>query len=382
MSARTGAAAALVLLVGLVAGCPSPGKPSLPSETATTREDDAARLARLYAELQDDILTSYERDEPPDQDTAMIDAKVGTARIGVGPGDVYIAADLARAPSRWPLDVDHATRTEARSKNLAIHIAADQSAAWMADELSWRIEVCGRTAVIPLRMTAVFAHDGDRWISIFEHLSYGRTAATPVETAPPKPIATEVVSSELDAALQGVIERGLLRTPRDPAVVAQDATALVLGPEAGDEWANRQALGARLPPGQLEQRRVGTIGRKGQSSTIAYWIGSYVADVPGRGSVRMRASFVFEQRPAASRDGKKLPDARACVTDKACHWVLVQSHLSQPISDDQLTSAVFGTALLSPKPLVLDCSDGSLLIAPAVPLLPPAATRGPPGQTP
>jgi hypothetical protein len=369
--------ALLAVLPALLAGCPSPPKPpSTPSETATTREDDATRLARLYAELQDDILTSYERDEPPDQDSAMIDPKVGAARIGAGPGDVYIAAELRRAPSRWPLDVDHATRTEVRSKNLAIHIAADQSAAWMADELSWRIEVCGRTAVIPLRVTALYAHEGDRWISVFEHLSYGQAGPASLDNVAPKPIATEVASSELEAALQDIVERSLLRTPRDPQALAQDATSLVLGPGAADEWAARQVLGARVPAGELEQHRVAAVGRRGQEPTIAYWVGNYLADVPGRGAVGMRATFVFEKRPAPSRDSKKL-ETRVCRTDPAsCRWTLVQSQLSQPISDDQLTSAVFGTALLSPKPLMLDCSDGSPLIAPAV--VPGRAPRPPP----
>jgi hypothetical protein len=362
----------LAVIAAVVAGgCQgTPKPPAAPAETATTREDAASRRARLFGELQDDILTSYDRDEPPDQDSAMIDPKVGGARIGAGPGDVYIAGDLAHAPSRWPLDVDHATRTEVRSKNLAIHIAADQSAAWMTDELSWRIEMCGRTATIPLRVTALFAHDGDRWISVFEHLSYGRTRPTPPDTTLAKAITTAVSSAELEAALQATIERSLLRGPRDPAAIGQDETSLVLGPDAADEWAGSQVLEARLPAGQLEQHRAGTVGQKLREPTIAYWVGNYLAELPARppvaaGTARMRVTFVFEKRPVTSR-GTTPPDPKACQTASACRWVLVQSHMSQPINDDQLTEAVFGTALISPKPLVLDCSDGSLLIAPAV----------------
>ncbi|HEU4730274.1 MAG TPA: hypothetical protein VFT22_20395, partial [Kofleriaceae bacterium] len=40
-----------------------------------------------------------------------------------------------------------------------------------------------------------------------------------------------------------------------------------------------------------------------------------------------------------------------------CRWMLVQSHMSQPISDDELTRRVFGTALISSKPLRLDCAE-------------------------
>jgi hypothetical protein len=359
------------MLAWLAAGCQSnTGKPpSLPTETATTREDDATRLARLLADLQDDILTSYERDEPPDQGSTMVDPRVGTARIGVGLGDVYIAGDLRRAPSRWPLDTDHATRTEVRSKNLSIQIAADQSAAWMADELSWRIETCGRISVVPLRMTALFAHDGDRWISVFEHLSYGFTPE-PLDAPLPAPITTEVTSSELEATLQGIVERGVLHPPGDPAVVAQDASALVLGPDASDEWSAGQVLAARLPAGQLEHRRVGTVGQKSRDPTIAYWVGNYLAELPARpgaaaGKARMRVTFVFEKRPLPSRDNK-IPDPKACMTGNACRWILVQSHMSQPISDERLAKAVFGDALISPKPLTLDCSDTGPVMAPEV----------------
>jgi hypothetical protein len=36
--------------------------------------------------------------------------------------------------------------------------------------------------------------------------------------------------------------------------------------------------------------------------------------------------------------------------------MLVQTHMSQPITDDKLTRLVFGTALVSIKPLRLHCA--------------------------
>jgi hypothetical protein len=352
-------------------------------------DDEATRRARLFVELQDDILTSYDRDEPPDLDTGMIDPKIGTARIGAGPGDVYIAGDLARAPSRWPLDVDRATRTEVRSKLLSIHIAADQSAAWASDELSWRIEMCGRTAVIPLRLTALYAHDGDRWVPVFEHLSFG-WPPTPLDAPLPKAIKTEVVSGDLRDELSGVLGRGLLRVPHDASVVAQDPGAFVLGPDAGDEWHGAAVLDARLPAGKLEDRRVGTVGRNTAKATIAYWVGNYIADIPARpgfaaGKVRMRVTHVFEKRRAAPREGKP-GDARSCASASSdCRWTLVQSHMSQPISDDELTNLVFGTSLVSAKPLALDCSEGGRVRAPAAAPrrgTSPSAPRAPPAPQP
>jgi len=379
----------VAVLPWLVAACPGPTRTATtPGDTAATNEDDATRLARLFAELQDDILTSYDRDEPPDLDTGMIDPRVGTARIGAGPGDVYLAGDLARAPSRWPLDVDRSTRTEVRSKHLEIQIAADQSAAWMADELSWRIAMCGRTAVIPLRLTALYAHDGDRWVPVFEHLSFG-WPPTPSDAPLPKPIKTEVSSGDLKDELSGVLGRSLLRTPHDPLVAAQDPSAMVLGPDAGDEWHGAAVLDARLPAGKLEDRRVGTVGRSRDTATIAYWVGNYIADIPARpwvpaGKVRMRVTHVFEKRRLAAKD-RAAPEVTSCAQDDRpgarkppgdCHWMLVQSHVSQPITDEELTRQVFGSALIAAKPLKLDCSDGTVPTAPAA-----APGRGGPPAT-
>lgn len=383
---------ALAALAGCSGGAGTPAAAVKEPEILT--DDAVTRLAHLYTVLQDDILTSYERDEPPEFESGMIDPKVGTARIGAGPGDVYIAGDLARAPSRWPLDVDRSTRTSVRSKRLEIHIAADQTAAWMADEVSWRIEMCGRTAVIPLRMTALYAHDGDRWVPVFEHLSFG-WPPTPLDAPLPKAIKTEVASGDLKDELSGILGRALFRTPRDPAVAAQDPSALVLGPDAGDEWHGALVADARLPAGRLEDRRVGLVGRDPAAATIAYWVGNYIADVPARpgygaGKVRMRVTHVFEKRHPWARD-REASEADSCAPAKDkdkgkdknadCRWLLVQSHMSQPISDDELTSQVFGTALISPKPLQLDCSDGTN--AARVPAAVPRPGASPPAaQTP
>lgn len=417
-------------VLGLSAGCPgSPSTRSTPSRApGSASEGEATRLARLFAELQDDILTSYERDDPLDLDTGMIDPRVGTVRIGVGPGDVYVSGEPARPASRWPLDIDRSdgsTRTYVRSKRLEIQIAADRTAAWMVDELSWRIEMCrprqgnatgGFTAVIPLRITALYAHDGDRWVPVFEHLSFG-WPPTPIDDPhrdAPKSIKTEVASGDLRDELWDILGGGLLRTPHDPLVVAQDASALVIGPDAGDEWHAAQVLQARSPSavpllaGRLEDRRVGLVGRDPGAATVAYWAGNYVADVAARpggaaGKVRMRVTHVFEKRHASALAGARdhePSDAESCAPPKEkakdrakvrdknadCRWVLVQSHMSQPISDDELTRWVFGTALISAKPFAIDCSgapalDGSRpAMAPAV--VPRREATPPAPQTP
>ena len=403
---RLGGVVGLVGLVGLVGvgalAWPASGCSSAPSKRATTgqdpvaSEDEATRLAHLLGELQDDILTSYDRDELPELDSGMIDARVGTARIGAGPDDILTGEELrtaatrpaaqARTASRWPLDVDRSMRNYVRSKRLEIRLAADQTAAWMSDELSWRIKMCDgtvdRTAVIPLRITALYAHDGDRWVPVFEHLSFG-WAPAPRDGPRPRPIKTAVVSGDLKDELSGIVLRGLFRAPRDPEIVAQDPSALVLGPDAGDEWHGPHVLEAQLYAGKLEDRRVGIVGRSLGDATIAYWVGDYIAEVPARpgvaaGKVAMRVTYVFEKRRAAG--GGSCAKDPATGTPADCRWMLVQSHMSQPISDAELAGRVFGEALISAEPLALDCSDGARPTAPAAALR--RAASPPAAQTP
>ncbi len=396
MSRRAGVLAAW-LVVGFAAGCSSaPSKPVVPPKDPGSGSEDTATLARLFSELADDILSSYERDEPLELGTGMIDPKIGAVRIGVGPADVYMTSEPGAAgarpdhPRRWPLELDRDTKAEARSKRLEIQIAADQTAAWIADELSWRITVCARSAVIPLRITALYAHDGDRWVPVFEHLSFGWTP-TSSDAPEPSAIKTAVLSGDVRDELSGVLWRGLFRLPHDPLVAAQDPSALVLGPDAGDEWHGAQILQSQLPAGKLEDRRVGTVGRVPGEATVAYWVGNYIADIPARpgvaaGKVRMRGTYVFEKRRPAVRDGKAAA-ATSCAIDPVtkaapadCRWMLVQSHLSQAITDKELTNQVFGTARLSLDPLVLDCSDGTSPTAPAAGLRP--ASTLPAAETP
>jgi hypothetical protein len=133
---------------------------------------------------------------------------------------------------------------------------------------------------------------------------------------------------------------------------------------------------------RAEDRRVGTIGSPG---TVAYWIGNFVATLPARpgiaaGKARVRGTFVFERRRSVKADGKE----RGCNEQpEGCRWVLVQGHVSQPIDDGpdpsgrrvdavELTTLVFGTSLVSSKPLEVTCDDGSVK-APAPPSRPPPA---------
>lgn len=340
---------ALIALAALAA-CqkPPPKQPAVLADPVAVADGDP--VLAMKAELADQILSAYEREEPPDLDTAMLAREPGPARIGVGPGDVLAGfADFAHAPaSRWPLYLGPAARLEVRSKRLAIELAADRTAAWVSDEVSQRITACGHTAVIPMRVTQLYAHDGDRWVPAFEHVSFARTPAADPEGLVGK--AMKTVSPDRD--LSDALSRAVARTP---GFVADRAT--LIGPGATDLWQAPEAI-ASLPPVLVaEDRRIGLVGRSGDVATVAYWVGNFTIDAQTRdgkpaGRVRVRGTFVF-QRQSAPSSGK-------CGSDpKSCRWLLVQAHVSQPIKDADLARAIFGVSLVQPyvsdQPLSFSC---------------------------
>jgi hypothetical protein len=360
---KRAACTALLLWLG---ACPR-SKPTPPTvvEQAAAAEADIERRRRLAAELEDEILTSYERDELPEVETLLIDPQVGPARIGVGPGDVYYGEDVGRlASSRWPIQIEPGTPTAVRSKRLRIRLSSDRqvAAAWTSDELSWRITMCGRTAVIPLRITALYAHDGDRWVQAYEHLSFGRM---PLPTADgslrgkeiPEAVVDKDLAEQLTRVLTQLISAQSTKVTASAAGGAngddptKPATTFLLGPDPDGEWSGGQAASIRLVDGKLsiDRPRVGTIGRP-DKATVAYWVGNFIADLahhPGTpgSKVLLRGTFVFEKR----KD----------------EWVVVSGHLSQPIDDIDLAQLVYGTALMSEKPLQITCDDGRRSAPPA-----------------
>jgi hypothetical protein len=369
------------LAVVVLAACGSQGKPAAPRNDMplSFAESDETRAKRMIGDLEDDVLSSYERDDVPDIDTPLIPPTVGPARIGVGPGDVLFGDEVRqRASSRWPLFVSASLHTGVRSKRLDVHLAQPArdrqvSAAWLSDEVSWRIDVCGHTAAIPLRMTALYAHDGDRWVEVFEHLSFARIPVpyasldgapgnelrgSPMVRKGETPIVDRKLADELSGVLQSLFSRKSARIAEvvsvDPQHLAEDdprlpAPTLILPPDPDGEWHGDKdiTLLASLVDGTLraEERRIGTIGTSVTRSTVAYWVGNFVGDLSPRpgipaGKVRLRGSFVFEKRGG--------------------RWVVVQGHLSEPIDDFDLATLVFGTSLLSEKPLQLSCEAPGL----------------------
>ena len=324
-----------VLLV--LAACPHNGNTG-PPLSDTQESDDPITPMQLLRDLETEVLDGYDRDEPIDKDLRVIDPRIGGARIGVGPGDVWYGDQVGLGTSRWPLTIDRTTEVDIRSKKLELHMAEDQSAAWVSDEVSWRIVTCGRTAVIPLRFTALYVRDGDRWASAVEHLSYGRDVAT----GDRPDFGAAFVPAVRDAAIAKVLDDQLMRIlttarPIEGLKVAPEAFAL--GPGVYTELHGAEIANAPLFSGAIavEKRRIGVVerGTNLRSATVAYWIGTGLGSRQDASPVRLRITAVFERRP----DG----------------WTIAQVHASLPIDDQALAGNAFGGALQGLNPLRVQC---------------------------
>ncbi len=345
-------------------GCSATTKRALPPLADQISNGDRDPEQALLAELQGEVLESYERDDPPDLETSAL--PIGGARIGVGPGDVLVDRELVNASSRWPLMIDASTPTSVRSKRLELHLARDHSAAWIFDEVSWRIPICRRTLVIPLRLTSLYARDGDRWVLAVEHLSTG--AELPQEGPL---IGRSLPSAEVSRAIGDEVAKSvslLLHGPvPDSPLVSTGVEAALVGPAWGQEWHGTDVFSQQLFDGAIsvEDRRVGVVGRDPARATIAYWVGNVVATSPSNQRTRLRATFVLERQPGATSAPKS-----------AHRWVVVQSHFSLPVDDETLAKSVVGSALLSLNPLVAQCPN-SEASQPSVDAASGAAVVGP-----
>jgi hypothetical protein len=323
----------------LAAGCPGRnGKNAGPPLSDTENQDKPLEGLALIRDLESEVIDGYDRDEPLDPQIRVIDPLVGPARIGVGPGDVWFGAQVGLGTSRWPLTTDRVTDTEVRSKKLEVHMAADSSAAWVSDEVSWRIWACERIAVIPLRFTALYVRDGDRWASVLEHLSYGR----PVAADDRADFGAAVEAGEADPQIAKAVDAALvpLLAPARPVDLELAPEAFALGPDVWDEYKSEEIEASPLWPAQLtvEQRRVGVVEHRGRKPTVAYWVGTLLgARSDSDGPVRLRATFVFELRKDI--------------------WTIAQAHLSLPIDDPALADAAFGGSLSALNPLRVTCSS-------------------------
>lgn len=315
-----------------VVGCAGTSGRNGPTPPADTEDiGPTTNRQSLAAELEADVLMGYVRDAPLELELATIDPRVGGARIGVGPGDVFVGGKAGVAISRWPLVTDAQAPATAASLNLRVQLARDLSAAWVTDEISWRLSVCGKVAVIPLRLTALYARDGDRWAPVVEHLSYGRGLGSDERAGFGLTIDPAAAA---DRAPEKLVA-GFMSAKRPVELPLSDQATFVppegRAPLSGDEilrvpWTSADA--------KIESARFGYVGADPRRAGVAYWVGTL--SVPhGKQVVRTRATFVLERIKGG--------------------WALASGHVSLPDDDAALAARFLSNAVTSLNPLRVDC---------------------------
>lgn len=360
---------------------PSASRRTPPADPFPGNEaDDRGRLRR---ELEAEILDGYAHNEMVDPEAwiGVADPLLGLVRIGVGPDDLLWTRNPESVGKRrrWPLGEGWA-----RTKMLEVHMTDDGSVAWAFDEVSWRLDACGRTAAVPLRLTALYLRDGERWVPVMEHISYAQPVGALIERGLlGASLGGRVAPPASGIEVGATVERALTirQDATDRAILfSSDSSALVLWPDPAHEL-----RGAAVTTGptladsfdgavRIEGYRVGVAGGAGgTAASVAWWAGTLIVtarrvddqDAESSAEVRLRATVVAE------RAGEG--------------WRIVQAHVSAPIRDRDLGAAVFGAARADDG--TVRC-DGPLptaappsVIDPEAPIADPVLPPGAPAPT-
>ncbi|HTJ45561.1 MAG TPA: nuclear transport factor 2 family protein [Kofleriaceae bacterium] len=343
----------VVVALGLVlAACPKSGagvKPTAIGDPFSGDTTDESPVLRR--ELEAEVLEGYERDDTSTSEDwqGAIDPEVGIVRFGVRAGDRAVVTSGPPPSRALPLglrpgadDADNPACAEnLRSKALAIHLTPDGQAAWVTDELSACVSVCGKQALIPLRLSAVYVRGGDRWVLAVEHVSYpqqtaaliarGENGGKPIDPA----ISERAIAPDFQrlvaravSAIEKADREGAFSTEPDAIAWWPDlahelrAGAITTGPSLTDAFDAASIT--------TEPSRIG-IGPSSGTGSIAWWSGTLLVrarTIDQETPIRLRATFVLR------RDAER--------------WRIVESHVSAPISDDLLAKEIAADATIGP----------------------------------
>jgi SnoaL-like domain len=359
--------AALIALAGVACGHRGPveTRRAVGDPFSGESSDETPVLRR---ELEAEVLESYERDDSQAGDDwqTAVDPALGIVHFGAGPADQVVTTHGTPPPHLLPLGLhpgaddvrNPACPENLRSKHLEIHLSQDAGTAWIADELSACVSVCGKQALIPLRLSAVYVRGGERWVLAAEHLSYPQTAAALIARgeASARPLDPSISARQYGLILRDDVAQAVVATVKADRdrLFATTPDALAWWPDLAHELRGPSITSgpsltdafdaASITP---ENARIG-IGptNGGGAGTIAWWsgtilirarraaVGSAAPDVP----VRLRATFVLER--------------------EADQWRIVQSHVSAPIEDAVLATQIAGGATMVDGRVSLPCEGG------------------------
>lgn len=265
------------------------------------------------------------------------------------------------------------------SKNLQLHMSQDGSTAWVFDELAYRVPHQGREASIPLRFTAVFVRDVDRWVMVMEHLSYAMPTKLVLELArdgsltTPRPmpardidlVRARLLLAQVSRRLKDQVRPQAVDTPADGSAGTNGDAESEAGADADGETGNRTAGTASASPDAGRSREPGPLL---WPDPYAEFHGPSFDDAPSLASMlgpdtritmhNIRLALSESERVAwlaanlharqGSGDGAvKLGMRLTAVFERGAggQWNIMQMHVSVPVSQSQMQERVLGNGL-------------------------------------
>jgi ketosteroid isomerase-like protein len=333
---RTPPVAPFVLALACLIGCGGAEPIVKKPEVVRDEHYDAASAEEraLTADLRATVLESYDA-LTGGYEEAYLDGLAHDPRlivIDVNPDAVVIGYEPIACQVRKEFPD---SRVELVSKALEVHVSRDRTIGWTFDELSYRVLHAGRKATIPLRATAVYQRQENRWVKILEHVSYGVPDDEAFEAAA---LGSAVAPGRLGNDTSGrtgqeartVIER-VIRDDGDGRgrAVSLEPDALLVGSDPDRELHGkaiaelstvRALYGYDYGVAQQDLRVVAA-----PSGTVAWGAANLVVEGLRGGKpfrLPVRATWVLERR------GEE--------------WRVVQTHVSVPVTREMLAVKVFG----------------------------------------
>lgn len=339
---------ATIAMLSLVAACSGAAKQAAPTVLPPAPVEEHDTRADLIRDLEATALENYSHLSLGNYDAYLdsISPSADLALLGLGAGDVAFGRGVG---PKWVKRRPFYGRSGVRlvSKNLVVELSTDQQVGWIFDEVSYRVPhdirlsdgvVIQRDASIPIRVTAAFVRDVDRWVLVMEELSYalspaevldlarGRVLRTPSKL-PPEGQIEERAADAIAAVVQRFHERGTNRL----GALADDPRTLVVWPEpdgeySGDELQKLPRLASLFGTGRVSIASTRVSEPIGKVAWMVANLRVIVGDGADRVVIPMRGLYLLE----ASGD------------DQHPTWKILQAHVSVPLSQQLLERRIFG----------------------------------------
>lgn len=270
--------------------------------------------------------------------------------IGVGPGDLWSAPESFVMPLA---DVGRGF-----SNRFGHSMSAAGTSAWVFDEVSWRVDVCGRSLPVPLRYSAVLRRDGERWFPLMQHVSIAVRDMAGMD-------AIKIDAAKAAVADRTGPERDMLPAEGGPILaLAQhtSATMQTIGPLADPAPfmapAAAEALFGLLVSGRIiegtSQSAFVKPSGKDDVGAVGYWAGVVAVDSATAQRVFAGQEVAPVSTPSAAA-GELLLRVTIVLHQSQREWLPVHAHVSAAIGYEHLVARMFGSQVAQASPLEFVC---------------------------